>query len=686
MKNIRLTSIKSKIMLLLVPLIVVAMVAQLIISAALTQGTLGEKIKENMDSNLKGTITSIEKSLVNHKRVAISLARAVEVSGSQFTKLQYEELLRKTMTINKDTFGNGIFFEPDMYQPGVRYYGPYAYRDGANIAYTDDYSSAEYNYFQYDWYKNNLNTDKDAVWSDPFYDEISGITMLSTTTPLHSATGAFIGVSSADIDLSSIQSMIEQIKLGEMGRAFLVDKNGLYIADKDKEKVMKVNIQQDGNKSLADLGEAIIRGNTGRGEFTDENGNNMVFYAPIAETGWILALAMPESELYAPVSRLIRNMIFVIIIALVLVILMVWIIGSSITKNIKKVVELGEAMGNGDLTQKVDIKTKDEMGDLSRALNKAVENIRKLATELSMDAGELSASSQQLTATIDEMSGKMEYINQATVQISQGTEGLSATAEEVNASTVEINDITSELVKKAIETNNTSKEIKARADEIKKKGVESIKGMQSLYEERLHEITKAMEGSKVVEEVGVMADSIADISSQTNLLALNAAIEAARAGEAGRGFAVVADEVRKLAEQSATKVKDIQNMVDMVRKAFQNLQGNASEILKFIDQRVRPDYNLLIQTGENYEKDAIFVNAVSEEIATATKTMADTLFQVGEAIQTVAATSEETASSSNDIRCNVNETSANMLDIAKSAQELSRMAEKLNGMVRKFKI
>ena len=122
-------------------------------------------------------------------------------------------------------------------------------------------------------------------------------------------------------------------------------------------------------------------------------------------------------------------------------------------------------------------------------------------------------------------------------------------------------------------------------------------------------VDKAIEAGKIVEDVKVMAETIKGIATQTNLLALNAAIEASRAGEQGKGFAVVADEVRKLAEQSTTSISNIENIVMEIEKVFSNLAGNAKDTLSFIDNKVKLDYQLLLETSIQYGKDGEFYMA-----------------------------------------------------------------------------
>lgn len=380
------------------------------------------------------------------------------------------------------------------------------------------------------------------------------------------------------------------------------------------------------------------------------------------------------------------QLILVSIGAVLLISILVAFIGTFITRNIKKLKAFGTALGNGDLTYKININSKDEIGELAVSLNKAADNTQKMTMEIVSSAEELGAASQELTATIEEIAAKMNYINQSSAQISEGMETLSATTEEVNASAEEIAVATGALSKKAADTSNSSELIKLRAVEIKGKGQHSIENATAVYEEKQKRILKAIEDGSIVEDVKIMADSIANIASQTNLLALNAAIEAARAGDAGKGFAVVADEVRKLAEQSAQAVINIQNTVSMVQEAFNNLSDNAKEVLSFIESGVMSDYKLLVETGIHYEKDAELINGVSQDIAASTKAMSETISQVTMAISSVAATAESTAENSGEIMANIQETSIAIDEISKSAMNQAELAEKLNQVVRKFKI
>ncbi len=381
-----------------------------------------------------------------------------------------------------------------------------------------------------------------------------------------------------------------------------------------------------------------------------------------------------------------KIMIMISVFSLILGISLGLIISFNTSKRLKQLVRFAHTFGDGDLSHQLKFAGKDELTELGSAMNKAITNNRDLLSEIIMGSEDISASSQELSSTIEEVASTMETIHISAIEISKGAQDLSITTEEVSAAAEEINTTTSQLDLKAKDGSKSAEQIAIRAKETKDRGASSFERANSIYIERHRKIIEAIKAGEIVGEVQTMALSIGSIADQTNLLALNATIEAARAGEYGKGFSVVADEIRKLAEQSTTAVTRITNIVQQVQLAFNHLSDNAHEILNFIEKSVKPDYQLLMETGLQYEKDARFINNMTEEIEVSTKTMMETINQVAAAMQSVSATAGESAAGSDGIVLGIKETTIAVDEMAKMALNQADLAEKLNQMVQRFKV
>lgn len=381
------------------------------------------------------------------------------------------------------------------------------------------------------------------------------------------------------------------------------------------------------------------------------------------------------------------NLMFTILIIGFLIALILGIILSRyMNKSIKRGLQFAKALENGDLTYSIDVNSNDELGDLVKSLDKARESMRELISNVVLQSNNVNAATQELSANVEEITAKLENVDRFAKSIVTDTEEASATTQEISASIEEVNASINELSDRAVEGSGESSKIKDRALEIKTKGKEAKITADNLCNSKQANIVRAIEEGKVVEEIKVMADAIASIAEQTNLLALNAAIEAARAGEQGRGFAVVAEEIRKLAEQSAENVGNIQNVIVKVQGAFMNLSNNSQDVLEFVDKNVRRDYDLLVETGDQYEGDSQFVSTMSEEIASMSEEINATIEEVAKVIQNIAVSSQQTASNSNEIMMNIDETTKAMEQIAITSQNQANIADDLNNLINKFKI
>lgn len=381
-----------------------------------------------------------------------------------------------------------------------------------------------------------------------------------------------------------------------------------------------------------------------------------------------------------------NTIILYTVIIFFIILLMVYILTKNIIYPLNKIKDFAERLSRYDFSKTMTSTRKDEFGQTGNALNTAQENIKELIKEIMSNSQDMSASSEELSATVEELSAKSQEIDSAVTNIAAGIQETSAASEEITASVEEVDSNINVLSSKALEGSNNSLQSKERATEVVNKGKIAVKEVRSLYAEKKKNMLKAIEDGKVVDNVRIMADTIASISEQTNLLALNAAIEAARAGEQGRGFSVVAEEVRKLAEQSSQAVTGIQDTILKVQDAFKNLSEYSSDVLKFINENVDPQFEGFEDMGNQYYSDSDFVSKMSEEIASMSEELTATVDQVSQAVQSMATTSQKSSEHTETIALGIGETTKAIEQISITAQNQAELAQKLNELVLKFKI
>ncbi len=413
------SSLRKRTLLILLPVIFVALAAVSILGYQSSYSINTQEIHAKMDARLDSVINDVEQSLTNHSRVVESLARTTEKVGLKLQSADYATLLKGTVSVNEETFGNGVFFEPYAFKSSMQFFGPYAYRDGDSYAYTEDYSSADYNYPSWEWYTVGKEITEGVAWSAPYYDEVTGITMLTATAPLFGENGEFIGVATGDIDLSNLQQMIAGIEVGKSGYAVLTDASGLYLAGVDAEKIMTQNMLEDSDSGLKAVAQTMLSNPEGSVEISNANGNNDVYYAHIPETGWVLALVLPHAELFESLSGLLIQLLIILAAALALVFALIFVTVRSITKPLAAVTGLMQRAAAGDFSNEVDEKYKrlrDETGELIAAYSAMVENKQTAALSdekiRQYETGEVEKLLESLTALSDGNLGHQYHAEQ----------------------------------------------------------------------------------------------------------------------------------------------------------------------------------------------------------------------------------------------------------------------------------
>ncbi|MEG2458158.1 MAG: methyl-accepting chemotaxis protein, partial [Bacilli bacterium] len=363
-----------------------------------------------------------------------------------------------------------------------------------------------------------------------------------------------------------------------------------------------------------------------------------------------------------------------------------WFIARDIEKPLNKIKDLATRLSSYDFSTPIDISRKDEFGEAGIELNTAQENVRGLVKIIMQNSEEISSSSEELSATVEELTSKVIIIDEAIENIVSGIQESSAASVELSASTQEVNQSIKYLSSKAMEGSNNSAKSKERAIEVKNNSQMAIEETRKITSEKKKNMEQSINDGQVVDSIKVMADTIGSIAEQTNLLALNAAIEAARAGKHGSGFAIVADEVRTLAEQSSHAVINIKDTIVKVQQAFKISIDTGSDMLEFINTEVNDQFDAYGESGNQYYNDSDKVSEMSNEIAAMSEEVASIVGEVSMAIQNMEQYSQKSSEESERIKESMSETSKAIQQVALTAQSQSELAQKLNEIVQQFNI
>lgn len=310
------------------------------------------------------------------------------------------------------------------------------------------------------------------------------------------------------------------------------------------------------------------------------------------------------------------------------------------TKELQQIIAGIEA-DNGDLTVRVTQKSKDEIGQLVAGVNKFIEVLQGIISEIKTDAADVNKSVDIVYSQISTADGNIMDVSATMEELAAGMSEMSSTATHISEQTDVINVSMEDIARQAENGSDMAKTIKSRALKLKEEGIASKENTNKIAAEIRESVKESVAKSKDVERINQLTGDILNISSQTNLLALNASIEAARAGEAGRGFAVVADEIRVLADSSKSTANDIQAISLDVTNSVQQLADNANRMLDFILDVVMPDYDMLVSIGEQYTQDADHVDEIMQHFSNNSLELKRTITDVATLIRGMSSTISE---------------------------------------------
>ncbi|HBJ00246.1 MAG TPA: methyl-accepting chemotaxis protein [Lysinibacillus sp.] len=479
------------------------------------------------------------------------------------------------------------------------------------------------------------------------------------------------GVIALDLNISVLSALTDDTRIGKTGFAAILDNNQLYVAQRDKESgteatekyISKVYEQQEG---------IIIEKNQHLRFETNEL------------TGWKVIGTMFTVEATDAASATFNITLLIIAVSIIVGIIFMLAMIKSIVSPIKRLQQSALKISDGDLTEYIDIHTKDEIGQLGEAFVSMKVNLKKLIRNVDQSSQHVQTAAQGLSANAEQNIAASEQVTEAMQQVAISTEKQTTGIDQNAISIEEIAKGVVEVADSALQVSDLSSQAIHLAVEGGQSVEQSVNQMVSIHQSVAQSDSMIKSLFDRTKEIGSIIEIISNISDQTNLLALNAAIEAARAGENGKGFAVVADEVRKLAEQSHESARQI---FDLIRGIQQETEQSVSIMAK-VTEDVQSGLHISDEAITKFHVIMASMNEITpkmEEVSSASEQMSAGVQEVAAVTEDLAFSAKGNASASEDVAASTEEQLASMEEINASAQALAHMADELKQLISQFK-
>jgi len=530
------------------------------------------------------------------------------------------------------------------------------------------------------WYKDCQNSEKRAgvfaTFTGPYADPQTGEQIITIAQEIK-IDGENYGVVGLDVAFSTFESYVQNIGLLSTGYVVVADKNGKIIIGNEKDTIT------GGNVSGFDFwGKALTTEDT---SFVEKINGKSWYISVLSDeiTGWTLIGVVSEDENNASIQAITSGIGGAAIFSGVVGIIIALVVAISMAGEVKKVKLALQKVAEGDLTQRIKIKRKDEFGQLENSFNDMSEQMSQLISDVDSKSKTIVSVAGNISTITDETKNNTNMVMEAIHNIALGaTDQAGSTQQAVN----EVENLAKSLneTKQHVDNINEMSGSTGRLSEQGKQMVNLLIDKSGLTMDKSKTTMKVMdEVMSSIDKINYISDVIADITSQTNLLSLNASIEAARAGDAGRGFAVVADEIRQLADQSRKSTDEIKSIInEVVARATQ-----AEQEMKENNDLIEEQQNAINDTQKLFEEISDSINELIRglsEIAGLNKQMESNKEAVVGEMTSIASVSEESAAAAEEVNASVDQVNNTMEDIVNYTSELNSIADQLKIAIGKF--